>query len=40
MPPGAVTKNSINLKITISQELLVEIDPSNFVIECFLCEAF
>ena len=27
-PSGAVTNNSINTKITISQELLVEIDPT------------
>ena len=27
-PPGAVTKISINTKMTISQEPLVEIDPS------------
>ena len=26
-PPGAVTKNSMNMKMTISQEPLVEIDP-------------
>ena len=26
-PPGAVTKNSIHTKMTISQEPLVEIDP-------------
>ena len=26
-PSGAVTKNSINMKMTISQEPLVEIDP-------------
>ena len=27
-PPGAVTKNSINMKMTISLDPLVEIDPS------------
>ena len=27
-PPGAVTKNSINPKMTISKDPLVEIDPS------------
>ena len=27
-PSGAVTKNSINTKMTISQEPLVEIDPT------------
>ena len=27
-PPGAVTKNSINTKMTISEDPLVEIDPS------------
>ena len=26
--PGAVTKNSINMKIALSQESLVEIDPT------------
>ena len=28
-PPGAVTKNSTNTKMTISQELLDEIDPTD-----------
>ena len=28
-PPGTVTKNSINTKMTISSEPLVEIDPSS-----------
>ena len=28
--PGAITKNSINMKMTISQEPLVEIDPTMF----------
>ena len=37
-PPGTVTKNSINTKMTISQDPLVEIDPS-FVPECFLYES-
>ena len=27
-PPGTVTKNSINTKMTISQDPLVEIDPT------------
>ena len=27
-PPGAVTKNSINMKMSISQEPLVEIDST------------
>ena len=27
-PPGTVTKNSINMKMTISQDPLVEIDPT------------
>ena len=27
-PPGTVTKNSINKKMTISQDPLVEIDPT------------
>ena len=27
-PPGTVTKNSINTKMTISEDPLVEIDPS------------
>ena len=27
-PPGTVTKNSINSKMTISQDLFVEIDPA------------
>ena len=27
-PPGTVTKNSINTKMTISQDPLVEIDPA------------
>ena len=27
-PPGTVTKNSINMKMTISQDPLVEIDPA------------
>ena len=27
-PPGAVTKKSINTKMTVSQEPLVEIDPT------------
>ena len=27
-PPGTVTKNSMNTKMTISQNLLVEIDPT------------
>ena len=27
-PPGTVTKNSLNMKMTISQDLLVEIDPT------------
>ena len=27
-PSGAVTKNSINMKMTVSQEPLVEIDPT------------
>ena len=27
-PPGTVTKNSINTKMTISQDTLVEIDPT------------
>ena len=27
-PSGVVTKNSINMKMTISQEPLVEIDPT------------
>ena len=27
-PPGTVTKNSINMEMTISQDPLVEIDPS------------
>ena len=31
-PPGAITENSINLKTTISQELLVEIDPRRFLV--------
>ena len=26
--PGAVTKNSINMKLPISQEPLIEIDPT------------
>ena len=34
-PPGTVTKNSINTKMTISQDPLVEIDPT-FGPECFL----
>ena len=29
-PPGTVTKNSINTKMTISEDPLVEIDPSLF----------
>ena len=31
-PPGAITKNSINLKTTISHEPLVEIDPRRFLV--------
>ena len=27
-PPGDVTKNSINTKMTVSRELFVEIDPA------------
>ena len=27
-PPGTVTKNSINTKMTISQDAFVEIDPT------------
>ena len=27
-PPGTVTKNSINTKMTISEDPLVEVDPS------------
>ena len=27
-PPGTVTKNSINTKMTVSQDPLVEIDPT------------
>ena len=27
-PPGTVTKNSINTKMTISQDPLVEVDPT------------
>ena len=27
-PPGTITKNSINTKMTISQDPLVEIDPT------------
>ena len=37
-PPGTVTKNSINMKMTISQDPLVEIDPI-FWQECFLYES-
>ena len=36
-PPGTVTKNSINTKMTISLEPLVEITV--FVPECFLYES-
>ena len=37
-PPGVVTKNSINMKMTISQAPFVEIDPT-LVPECFLYKA-
>ena len=35
-PPGAVTKNSMNTKMIISEEPLVVIDPT--LPECFLYE--
>ena len=35
-PSGAVTTKSMNMKMTISQEPLVEIDPEGFLYEAAL----